>query len=1514
MGKTIDLATLALGLDSSGLVAGSIEGEEAALSLGAAVDRLPVRLGAAGMAAQQLGAKIRQIGASDAVTAMNEYTRATQMYQQAVASGLQSVAQAAAVQRQMSLEQAQRAAELTRHARQTQAEREAEGRAILEVGYAAFAAAEQAQIAAEMVEKSEKRQQQAITQTTTLIASKVEAEKLAYEYEARVAADRARLALPQNQLGGWRAAGVVSIAGPAVVRPTIASSGPKSTDFDKALAQWEAANALVHKHGEAHRTTAGHVGRTRDVMSHLTRTMALLALTSAGMDSHLARMASWMLLIGGSNGYVMALAIAMMAAVKAYEFFNREQREAEKNAAATTKTLTQARESQAQALLQAVDAAKAYKLATENVTKAEKESASVTAAKTSHLGAGLGLGGGAIAGVISFLIESKKETKALADETERLLNLQTALMKSDEHRVQQATTLLSTTGQLIAAGHGNADVLARNAQAQATLNGYMQAGSVGFEAAARVIAALDANFESLNAQYIKQLTVERDLRDANEETASIRARASAAASGDMRHYQDLTATFEDQRKALSLANSLWRDQAALLHQDISKYKDVRQAMADGNVEAAKAYGLGMQRVQAENALKTALAATNLSLQERSRIVAATGTPREAEDAARAAAQDAELLQAYANKLSAVTIARLRDVQALENQAVASKRAREDEEKTRALQVQLLEAMGATTAARRLAAQYATDKAMYDAQVQGLGQWVQWLYMAIRGLNEFKIAQEDARASTERIVDAQLEAASLAARTPAEARAADLAKLRVKQEREIAALARQLSDTDAEHQKRVFAEIAEVRKRQAGELAKFDYDHVDQMTALWVEAGKSIYNTMQQSFAKIFASGLDGFKGFVNAIKDMFVNLAASIVSLLLYRALGIDKLIEKIRNGGASNTDMASTLGGAAGQRAAAGGPFVAGASNAGPLAIGVAMFAGFVTGVANMAKAAEVAAENMRQAGIKFHQSMGDFAAIASPRGALGDAINSLDKQARDLQKMAEDAVGGVQVSHQTTLGRGDVTKMSVADIQKALDAFRLSTSSTGFDRLHEGQVKYLQELLEIRKAYEAAIETAKRMVAQEQKVASENLRIRELQARGQDETAALADLRLRQDEELFAAQEKYLHSSDAAVVKYGELYIAQLKTVQALEMEKAVREQAAIAARKQNDLEQLGFTLTGRELTNKSRRAALGGDTTGAAGFSLEAAKVNIEATAAAALFAAKQQYDAGVITEDLYKRLTAVIRDELVLSLEEATAAAAATADALARQLRYAYEDLEVRNLIATGQNEAADAARFRFGQEREMQAALDAKMGDGYIKALEYTQGLERVAYATAVAAAAAEQWAQSVSELGDFMESVQVRSLRAHGFTEAAAEMAAFFAAQDDMAKLLANPAHTSADVQFLQETIDAEREQRRRENLDRQNQAFADALAQGGETISPLSNSTTGANFGSALSYDQGNRVIGLLVGMAIFNERTADATERTAKAVEDAPTPVVSVSSVNVGLGLQATSNERNAGVLPSA
>lgn len=112
--------------------------------------------------------------------------------------------------------------------------------------------------------------------------------------------------------------------------------------------------------------------------------------------------------------------------------------------------------------------------------------------------------------------------------------------------------------------------------------------------------------------------------------------------------------------------------------------------------------------------------------------------------------------------------------------------------------------------------------------------------------------------------------------------------------------------------------------------------------------------------------------------------------------------------------------------------------------------------------------------------------------------------------------------------------------------------------------------------------------------------------------------------------------------------------------------------------------------------------------------------------------------------------------------------------ARAADSALNDLQVRYMRANGQTADADRTAFVLGQQREIYEALEKNSSAAYMEFLQLVQGLELVAFETALATAEQERQAEAAREQAaalrsarEAMEDLDVRMLRASGQGDAA---------------------------------------------------------------------------------------------------------------------------------------------------
>jgi hypothetical protein len=234
------------------------------------------------------------------------------------------------------------------------------------------------------------------------------------------------------------------------------------------------------------------------------------------------------------------------------------------------------------------------------------------------------------------------------------------------------------------------------------------------------------------------------------------------------------------------------------------------------------------------------------------------------------------------------------------------------------------------------------------------------------------------------------------------------------------------------------------------------------------------------------------------------------------------------------------------------------------------------------------------------------------------------------------------------------------------------------------------------------------------------EDLEVRRLVAQGATVEAEAMRQMLEQRREM---EDLVRQGADAAT-------IAMLDLVHALERAAAAERQArefaeSLGQSKKDAAEQKKLNAATRrdfEADLEARQRALAGDDAGAMA-------IRMEIQANQELDAARKLFEAGVITEEMFRTLADVLRGEV-------TAAVDALTKAHLDAKRAMEEDLRVRELVATGRQDEADALRLQLKQAEELQKAIEAGMDQAFIDKLKQVQALERNPAAPTVADAVA----------------------------------------------------------------------------------------------------------------------------------------------------------------------------------
>jgi hypothetical protein len=484
--------------------------------------------------------------------------------------------------------------------------------------------------------------------------------------------------------------------------------------------------------------------------------------------------------------------------------------------------------------------------------------------------------------------------------------------------------------------------------------------------------------------------------------------------------------------------------------------------------------------------------------------------------------------------------------------------------------------------------------------------------------------------------------------------------------------------------------------------------------------------------------------------------------------------------GGASGSAGFGLVGGAA-----------AGFAVGGPVGAIAGAVTGFVSGLLTSSAQAKEAQRQMAEALKAFNLNLADFAAIASPRGVLGDALAQLTKQFEELATQAAAAHGAT-----VTPGAAPPTDLTVAELQKLLDTLQGGSGFVG--AAQRGLRAYYEDLLKARQAYEDNGKAITDQIHALEVYAIQDLRVRELRAKGLTAEADLEEFNKKQMQEQIAINRDYGAATDAASKALYLLLQAQLDLTQAEDRAAFQRQQAAAAIRKANADRQIEFSLVQREAAARKTPVNVAG------GIALEGGAAGITALGQQLLdgtLAAKDYADALRPLSDALAAQTGLSADQLKLvhdylnGLAEANAQfveGKLSADQLARTLAVLGQEMgtaldalllyniqlqkslgiQKLQLEATISGSLADQQAFEDAQrhaeqEQVMREALASGADESNIALLTLVQALQE----TAVAADRQRQAEQRLREEKQASEDLSVRLLAARGQQGAADELA-----------------------------------------------------------------------------------------------------------------------------------------------
>lgn len=364
--------------------------------------------------------------------------------------------------------------------------------------------------------------------------------------------------------------------------------------------------------------------------------------------------------------------------------------------------------------------------------------------------------------------------------------------------------------------------------------------------------------------------------------------------------------------------------------------------------------------------------------------------------------------------------------------------------------------------------------------------------------------------------------------------------------------------------------------------------------------------------------------------------------------------------------------------------------------------------------------------------------------RDASGALIPESFEQLAEAARLAAEQLKEVEGAFLENL---EVRRLSALGLNDESDALRQSITNEkelaeararGFDESTIATLVAVQAEEQLAREREAAGQAAEELARQEEARTSTlaSFNIRRLQLEGDFEAAAIAAIQERHRQELAGLEE--LRASSVL----SEEQFASLAAFLDLEMADAIQkitegfEAQAEAARIASEVFSADLAI---------REAALAGDSRKVLELSLNAqAEAEFRAAEAAGRTAEELQRLADLLQGEIRNALaefdvdlirSAVLRLEALEreaeALKRVEQAELDRIAALEKASLVAIEDLEVRELIAKGENKQAEARAFELKQLRELERFISQGLSEAAISQLLQTQGFELAAFLTAL---------------------------------------------------------------------------------------------------------------------------------------------------------------------------------------
>ncbi len=601
-----------------------------------------------------------------------------------------------------------------------------------------------------------------------------------------------------------------------------------------------------------------------------------------------------------------------------------------------------------------------------------------------------------------------------------------------------------------------------------------------------------------------------------------------------------------------------------------------------------------------------------------------------------------------------------------------------------------------------------------------------------------------------------------------------------------------------------AKVVDPRTRIRGVTTDFGNTGIDPNLKGNIEGAEKAANATRDAFIKsfesIFTRGNDGFLSLFRNIEDMAIKYAAKTAAGFAFDKLKIGK----------KNEDGSTSFGGTAGA------------------VIGVGLVVGgFVASMLDHAKKAREAYRSFDEARIAFGVSLDAY--VANAMGTANSLSNAIAASTAE-RKRQEDAARAVLIAG-VEAGKAEGSKKGARIAQEAAD-------------------EYEAAMQRIAEAAKADAERIRKEADDRKRTLAEDLAVRTLRAQGLGDEADTASLLIAQTRERLAIEKELGDQMDATTR-------AMLESAQAAEREALAKRQLIEEQRRQQDNRDLEGSTSARGFRVDARRAALAGNDKDAGAFGRQADAIDARTTASRAAFEARQMFEAGTISEVMYKQITAVIEDELNVSLAELQKQAEDSAKAIAETNRQANLDLGVRRLVLNGMTEAAEIERDRIAAEREYAQAVKDGLDATTLATLRKIQEDEAAAKAMQKLVDKTKALADAMYAQARATEDLTVRSLRATGNGGAADVASQLFAQQEERRKAIEEG--RSADfIATLDRVQTEERAFADKARRDAQDAAFQAGLGQEPGT-SAIADSKTSVNFAVGITESTAGQITGSL-------------------------------------------------------